>query len=321
MAKAVDRLKLVADHEQPRLGSDELLDQGHLQPVGVLKLVDEDVLEASPPEPLRGLAGAQKRQRPQLQVLEVEPGALGLERRVAAGEGREQLANGLVGIAAGFQHRGEPGLGDRLAPQPVVGGQHEPPQPADLQARRDQGRDLTFERQLLEGVVEGALGQVPSLGRVEYPKARVQPGGQRHRGEQPAAEGMDGRDPGSLRVPRPQGQLRGSLVVAPFLGQRRAAHQLGADPGTQLSGGALGEGEGEDRFGADAVLGDRVAVAADKHGRLAGAGARLEEDVAVAGGDGTCLLRRWIGRTRLHVASSSSASSGRTARSWRQIGW
>ncbi len=84
-------------------------------------------------------------------------------------------------------------------------------------------------------------------------------------------------------------------VVARPRAPARAARQLGADPRAHLGGGALGEGEGEDAVDPDAVLDDRVAVAVDQHGRLAGAGAGLEEGVAVAGRDRGGLLGRWVG--------------------------
>ena len=53
-----------------------------------------------------------------------------------------------------------------------------------------------------------------------------------------------------------------------------------ADPAAQLAGGALGVGDHEDRVDVDAALADCAAEALDDHGRLAGAGARRDEDDA-----------------------------------------
>jgi len=58
----------------------------------------------------------------------------------------------------------------------------------------------------------------------------------------------------------------------------------------QLAGGALGEGDGKDARGADAVLDGGADEALDEHGGLAGASAGGEQQGAVATGDGQLLL-------------------------------
>ena len=79
--------------------------------------------------------------------------------------------------------------------------------------------------------------------------------------------------------------------------------QLGADPLAQLGRGLVGEGEGEDRVGGDALVADEAAVAVDHHPGLAGAGAGLEQDVAAADLDRRRLLggRRARRSSLLHV--------------------
>ena len=85
--------------------------------------------------------------------------------------------------------------------------------------------------------------------------------------QQPVAEAVDGRDPGRVELAR--------QVVAVELQQPLA------DPAAQLAGRALGVGDHEDRVDVDAALADRAAEALDDHGRLAGPGARRDEDDAL----------------------------------------
>ena len=87
-------------------------------------------------------------------------------------------------------------------------------------------------------------------------------------------------------------------ALAPVPAARR--EKLGADPGAQLGGGLVGEGEGEDRVGGDALVDDEARVALDHHPGLAGACARLEQDIAPARLDRRLLLgrRRALDRRR-----------------------
>ena len=55
---------------------------------------------------------------------------------------------------------------------------------------------------------------------------------------------------------------------------------LGPDPLAQLGRRLVGEGEGEDRVGRDALLADQPAVAVDHHAGLAGPGPGLDKDLA-----------------------------------------
>jgi hypothetical protein len=91
VAEAVDRLRLVADREQvARARALERLEHVELEPVRVLELVDHHQLEALGPACAQpGVAGEQVA-NPQLEVLEVDPGAGGLRGGVRRAEAVEQ---------------------------------------------------------------------------------------------------------------------------------------------------------------------------------------------------------------------------------------
>ncbi len=99
-------------------------------------------------------------------------------------------------------------------------------------------------------------------------------------GQKAPAEPVDRGDQGAAESGDQRIELVGRLWVAGL-----ATPQLIARPLAQLGRGLVGEGEGEDCVGRDAVGGDQVAVAVDEHSGLAGAGARFEQDVAPAGAD------------------------------------
>ena len=65
----------------------------------------------------------------------------------------------------------------------------------------------------------------------------------------------------------------------------------GADPVLHLVGGLVGEGDGEDLEGADALVADQVGDAVREHAGLAGAGAGDDEQRPVDVGDGLRLDR------------------------------
>ena len=52
-----------------------------------------------------------------------------------------------------------------------------------------------------------------------------------------------------------------------------------ADPSAQLAGGTLRVGDHEHRVDVEPALADRLGEPLDEHGRLAGAGARRDEDL------------------------------------------
>jgi hypothetical protein len=78
MAKAVDRLHLVADHEE--VVAREGLQQGMLAVVDVLDLVDHEQIEALRPAGANLRMLRKQRQRAQLQVVEVQRRAPDLQR-------------------------------------------------------------------------------------------------------------------------------------------------------------------------------------------------------------------------------------------------
>ena len=164
---------------------------------------------------------------------------------------------------------------------------------------------------LVEGLARGALG----LRRVEHPEAGVDPDRDRVRGEQPVAEAVDRRHPGAAE------RRRAARAPAPSRAAARRSSSR-ADPLAQLGGGLVGEGEGEDRVGRDALVADEAAVAVDQDAGLAGAGAGLDQDVAAARPRSPRACSA-VGASRsLTAPSSSSSSSARRAgaRSRRQIG-
>ena len=77
---------------------------------------------------------------------------------------------------------------------------------------------------------------------------------------------MDRRDPGAVELAR-------EVVPA-------ALREGGADPRPQLAGGAARVRDDEDRVDVEAALADRADDPLDEHGRLAGAGAGGDEDLA-----------------------------------------
>ena len=109
MAESVDRLELVADEEQPRIGPPERADQAELQGVGVLELVDQQVAELLAVALAHPLVAGQKRYGLQLKILEVEGRAGGLQALVVRPESRDQLAKLLVSVGHHHPRDGGPG--------------------------------------------------------------------------------------------------------------------------------------------------------------------------------------------------------------------
>jgi hypothetical protein len=141
--------------------------------------------------------------------------------------------------------------------------------------------------ELGEGGIEGLAGGALGLGLVEDAEARIDSGGDRMGGEDPVAEAVDRGDPGAAHGrEEPRGADRGGARPG------GAAGEIGADAGAQLGGGLVGEGEGEDGVGGDALVDDEAGVALDHDPGLAGAGAGLEQDVVGARLDRRALLGR-----------------------------
>ena len=316
VAEAVDRLVLVADHEHPGLGAAQHLDQPELDPVGVLELVDHDLVEALAPDPGERRRCAQEVERAQLEVGEVERRALLLEPLVARVHALEQAFERRPGVDCGsglgraqrlrlapglrrldrLADLGETGLGHALAAQPLVRRDRHRGEPPRLIGRRGTS-DLVVagRQQALERVAEGPVAKPSCLIRVEHAERGVEPRRQRVGGEQPPAEGVDRHHPSALGRPREPQQLVGGVGIPLPAGLARAPRELAADPRAHLGRGALGEGEGQQSVDRDPIIGDRGAVPVDEHRGLAGSRARLEEGVAPPCRDRGRLLGRRLG--------------------------
>ena len=92
------------------------------------------------------------------------------------------------------------------------------------------------------------------------------PGGERMSLQQPQAEAVDRGDPGAVELARE--------IVPPAVAER------GADARAQLARGPPRVRDDEDRVDIEAAVADGAHEALDEHGRLAGAGAGRDEDLA-----------------------------------------
>ena len=129
-------------------------------------------------------------------------------------------------------------------------------------------------------------------------------------GEQAPAEPVDGRDPGPLALSRGAGDLPRPFGLAGVEGGARGGDEPAPNPLPKLARRPLGEREGEDRVGPDAVLGHGFAVALHQDPGLAGARPRLREHVARARLDRRPLLGRGLGRAgRRRVERRRSSGS------------
>ena len=157
--------------------------------------------------------------------------------------------------------------------QLVVGGDDHPLQAIDRVAGREVERVGARRGQEVgqRGLERLALGRAP-IGGIEHAEAGVQAGGDGVRAQDPRAEAVEGRDPGGFGLAR-------RLAVAEL-------EQAGAHARAQLARRLLGEGDGQDLVGAQAVVHHRGDEALDQHGRLARAGVGRQHEVAVAAGDG-----------------------------------
>ena len=152
--------------------------------------------------------------------------------------------------------------------QRLVDAREHPAQPVGAVGReQSQPRRVARRAQNCSSASSNAsAAQHARLRLVELAEARVEPDRERIRLQQPVAEAVDGRDPGAVELARE--------VVPPALAERVA------DAGAQLAGRALRVRDHEDRVDVEAVVADRAHEALDEHARLAGAGARGDEDVA-----------------------------------------
>ncbi len=115
----------------------------------------------------------------------------------------------------------------------------------------------------LQGRVEGLALQHPRLRLVEHAEPGIDARCERVRGQEPAAEAVDRRDPGAVEVAREIGPLE--------------LEQAGSDPRPQLAGGAVGVGDDEQGVDVEAVDDHGAGEALHEDGRLAGACAGGDE--------------------------------------------
>ena len=166
------------------------------------------------------------------------------------------------GRAATARSSSRPAARERL----VHARQH-PPQPV-APVGREQLEPLRIVpgAELGERLAERLRAEHGRLRLVELAEARVEPGGERIRPEEAGTEAVDRRDPGAVELARE--------VVPAALGEG------GADPRPQLARRAARVRDDEDRVDVEPALCDRTDDPLDEHGRLAGAGAGRDEDLA-----------------------------------------
>ena len=222
--------------------------------------------------------------------------ARGLAQRLDTLRERRALAQ--------LEHERPPRRAERLV---------DPPEHASQRARavgreQLQPRRILAGAELLERGVERLAREHRRLRLVELAEARVEPGLERIRAQEPRAEAVDGRDPGAVELAREVG--------AP------ARAELAPDPRAQLARSLARVRDHEHGAHVEPALADGPGEALDQHGRLAGAGAGGEEDASLRV-DGALLLgvrpeahaRRTlhIGHRSHHCGHSPPLGSWRTS--------
>ena len=117
------------------------------------------------------------------------------QSRIVVGRCDPQLRQPLLELRlyGHFDPQLEPGRTQRL----VDAGQH-PPQPAAAVRGEQLQPRVVLAAELLERRAEGFAAQHAPLAVVDHAEARVDPGRERMRLQQPVAEAVDGRDPGGV---------------------------------------------------------------------------------------------------------------------------
>ncbi len=182
-------------------------------------------------------------------------------------------------------------LAARGAQRLVDPGEH-PAQPGGPVRREQlQPRWVVAGAELGQRSVERLLADHHALRVVELTEARVEPGCERVSLQQAKAEAVDGRDPRAV-------ELAGE-VGPPALVQGRA------DAGAELGRRLARVGDDEQRVDVEPVVAHRADEPLDEDRRLAGAGARRDEDLA-SGLDRRDLLRIELRHARLirHIRHS-----------------
>ena len=178
--------------------------------------------------------------------------------------------------------------------QRLVDRRQHPPQPGRA-VRREQPQavGIVAGAELVQRRLERLAADDAALTVVEDAEARVEPGRERMRLQEPQAEAVDRRDPGAV-------ERSGQIVAAELV-------QAGADPASELARGALGVGDHEHRLDVDPALADRLDEALDEHGRLPRPRARRDEDLPARRDRGRLLLVRVSRHARLirHIRQRS----------------
>ncbi len=130
--------------------------------------------------------------------------------------------------------------------------------------------------EIVQRLIEGAIGQALGVQTVQDPKARIQPRAQGVRAQQPGAEAVNRGDERTLGGP--------GRVERPQLAQPEA------DALAHLGRRLLGEGDRKQRGNLEPVLQDRLHEALNQHGCLAAAGGRVQKQIPLAALDGPPLL-------------------------------
>jgi hypothetical protein len=192
---------------------------------------------------------------------------------------RRQLGPG--GAEVGRPWRGQRGARLSAAAQRFVNVADHGPQAVGPVGRDElQRRRPVVAQEAGERRIERPAAQRPRARFVQDGEARVQAGGDRVRAQDPRAEPVDRRDPGGLGV--------ACILAAPELEEALAYSRA------QLARGLVGERDGQDLLRTQAVLGHAAHEALDEDRRLARAGARADQQRAVA----TRESRRLLGRER-----------------------
>ncbi len=219
-----------------------------------------------------GLEAAQRHQpvRPPVALQQLEETRSGLALGVGrVGLGRERGCSGPelldpLGELRPRRHR-QVELAPRRTQRLVDARQH-PPQPvAPVGGEQLEPLRIVVGTELRERGSERLRPQHRRLRLVELAEARVEPGCQRIGPQEAGTEAVDRRDPRPVEAARE--------VVPAAVGEGCA------DPGPKLAGGAARVRDHEDRVDVEPAFGDRADDPLDEHRRLAGAGARGDEDL------------------------------------------
>ena len=322
VAEAIDGLQLVADRE--RVPAVQRPQDRELARIRVLELVDHQQLEARGPSGPQALALGEQRAREQLEIVEIHNASEPLEPVIGQPEAFEQIAEQRAGggsvaveiLGIGRERRLRQAR-QALPAAAQLGVQRldHPAYAVEAVGGDDVDRLGAAVDEACESLAEGELAQAPGESFITDRELRVKPGRERVAAKQARAEAVERSHQGGLRVAC-------CLPIAEL-------EQPRPDPGAQLAGGALGEGDREDPPRRDAILADGPHEPLHEHRGLAaprGSGQRQRLRPAA---DRFLLLVRerdheWVARVRereLAVCTCllSAWASRRHQRSQRQI--